>query len=129
MAVAYSEDLRKTALNLIDGGKEVEDVAVLFKISRASLFLWIKLRRETGSLAPKKDWRKGHGNKISDLEELKKFADENQGLTAVEMAEKWGGLTPETMRKWLGRIGYTQKKRVTGTKKEMKKSVKYIWTK
>lgn len=129
MAVAYSEDLRKTALNLIDGGKEVEDVAALLKISRASLFLWIKLRRETGSVAPKKDWRKGHGNKISDLEELKKFADENQGLTAVEMAEKWGDLTPKTMRKWLGRIGYTQKKRVTGTKNEMKKSVKYIWTK
>lgn len=129
MAVAYSEDLRKTALNLIDSGKEVEEVVSLLKISRASLFLWMKLRRETGSVAPKKDWRKGHGHKISDLEKLKEFADENQGLTAIEMAEKWGGLTPKTMRKWLGRIGYTQKKRVMVTKKEMKKSVKLIWIK
>jgi len=128
MAMAYSEDLRKAALSLIDSGKELEDVAVLLKISRASLFLWMKLRRETGSVAPKKDWRKGHGHKISDLEKLKKFADQNQGLTAVEMAEKWGGLTPKTMRKWLGRIGYTQKKRVMVTKNEMKKGVKHIWT-
>ena len=129
MATPYSEDLRIKALDLIDGGKEVGEVVSLLKISRASLFLWLKLRRETGSVAPKKDWRKGHGHKIKDLEKLRNFADQNQGLTGIEMAKKWGDLSPKTMRKWLHYIGYTQKKRVTGTKNEMKKNVKHIWMK
>jgi len=128
MARAYSEDLRIRALSLIDAGKKIEKVAAILSISRASLYLWLKRRRETGSIAPKKNWQNGHGNKFTDLEELKKFAEENQGLSAVEMAEKWGGLTPKTMRKWLHRIGYTQKKRALGTKNEMKKTVKFIWT-
>ncbi len=40
------------------------------------------------SLTTKKNWRKGYGNKITDLDKLKRFAEENQGMTATSMAEK-----------------------------------------
>lgn len=127
MAIPYSEDLRKKAMKLVDSGKKVEKVAKILDIAPVSLYRWKKQRETIGSLAPKKDWRKGHGHKIPDLEKFKAFAEENKGLTAIEMAEKWGNITPKTIRKFLHRIGFSQKKRLTGTKNSAKKNVKYIW--
>lgn len=129
MAIAYSEDLRKKAMNLVDAGSKVADVAKMLDISEVSLYRWKKQRDIQGSLAPKKDWRKGYGHKISDLEKFRKFAEENQGLTAVEMATKWGNITPKTIRKFLHRIGFSQKKRLMVTKNGVKKNVEYIWKK
>ncbi len=66
--------------------------------------------RKGESLAPKKDWRKGHSNKTPDLDKFKEFAQENQGLTATAMAEKLGNLSVKTVCKWLKGIGFTRKK-------------------
>jgi transposase len=124
----HSEDLRKKGMMLIDDGMGVYAVAKLLKISKSSLYLWIKRREETGFFAPKKDWRKGYGHKIPNLEVFKEFVDKNRSLTTKQMAEKWGNITLKTICKWLHRIGYTRKKRYMDTKNVKKKSVRYIWT-
>jgi transposase len=77
------------------------------KIGKASLYLWRKQRRETGSVEPKKNWRKGHSQ---DLKWFRQFVKENEGLTTKQMAEEWGNITQKTICKWLNRIGFTRKK-------------------
>lgn len=127
MANPYSEDLRKRAVEMKEEGKSIEEIVKVMKIGRSSIYLWWKRKREEGTVAARKEWRKGHGNKIKDLEKFKKFAEKNEGLTAKEMAEKWGNITLKTVCKWLNRIGFSRKKRATGTKKEMNRDVRYIW--
>jgi transposase len=107
---AYSEDLRGKAIKLV---KEysVYKVASMLEIGKSSIYLWIKQKRESGSFAPKKNWRKGYGNKVQDLEKFRLFVEENRGDTAKKMAEKLGGkMSIKTTCKWLHRIGYVRKK-------------------
>ncbi|MBA3751521.1 helix-turn-helix domain-containing protein [Candidatus Dependentiae bacterium] len=127
MAIAYSEDLRKRAVSLIESGKKIEKVAKLLNIARSTLFRWVRQKKTEGSLTPKKDWRKGYGNKIPDLEKFEQFVKENQGLTATAMAEKWGSISVRVFCKWLKRIGFTRKKKPTIISSGMKKNVSYIW--
>jgi transposase len=124
---AYPEWFRKKALDLVDGGTKVDDVADLLKISRSTIYLWRKTRKRTGSFAPASKWQVGHSNKIVDLEKFEKFALENKDLSAVEMAKTWGEVSPKTIRKYLHKIGFTVKKKLLITKNEMKKSVKNTW--
>ncbi len=91
MAIAYSEDLRKRAVGLVEKGRKIEVVAKLLNIGRTSLYRWVKQKQEKGSLAPKKEWQKGYGNKIPDLEKLKEFVQVNKGMTAVAMGRPLAG--------------------------------------
>ena len=101
----------------------------MLQIGIATLYRWVAKKQNGESLAPKKDWRKGHGNKIPDLDQFKQFAEENKGMTATAMAEKWGNISLKTICKWLERIGFTRKKKVMATSKGTKKNVVYIWQK
>lgn len=128
MANPYSKDLRSRAIELIDRGKKVIEVAKLLKISRASLHLWVKTRKEEGRIEAKSGWRKGHSAKVRDLEFFKEFAIKNCHKTAKEMGQLWGNISTKTICKWLKIIGFTRKKRLMAIKKGMKQSVRYIWT-
>ncbi len=127
MALAYSEDLRKRAVALIEDGKKIEKVAKLLHIARSTLFRWVRQKHNEGSLAPKKDWRKGYGNKIPDLEKFEQFVKDNHGMTATAMAAKWGSISVRVFCKWLKRTGFTRKKKATVISSGMKKNVSYIW--
>ncbi len=126
MAIAYSEDLRKRAVGLVEKGRKIEVVAKLLNIGRTSLYRWVKQKQEKGSLASKKEWQKGYGNKIPDLEKLKEFVQVNKGMTAVAMADFWQ-VSIKTMCKWLKRIGFTRKKNPMAMSSGMKKVVSYTW--
>ncbi len=112
MSIAYSEDLRKRAVALVKRGRKIDSVVKLLNRVVATLFQRATKDRKGESLAPKKDWRKGHSNKIPDLDKFKEFAQENQGLTATAMAEKLGNISLKTVGKWLKRIGFTRKKKL-----------------
>ncbi len=49
---AYSKDLRLKALDAVDGAMPREEVARVFGISVPSIKRWLRLRRETGDVAP-----------------------------------------------------------------------------
>lgn len=127
MARPHSEMFRKKVLDLVDGGMSIDEAAQLLKIGRASIFLWRKKRRETGSVAPEQKWQRGYGNKILDLVKFKSFALEHKHLSAVEMAKIWGNITPKTIRKYLHRIGFTVKKSPLATRKETNKNAWSTW--
>jgi len=111
IAQPYSEDLRKRAMDLIDNkGCTIQETTEALSISKATLYLWRKQRREKGTLAPEKNWRKGHSHKIKDLNAFKKFVDQHQGCTAQEMANQLGNISLKTVCKYLKRMGYTRKK-------------------
>lgn len=128
MPKPYSKDLRLKSLSLINDGKNILEVAELLKISRSSLYLWQKKQREEGDVTPKKGNQNGHSHKIKNLDFFKKFVDENHDLTATDMAEKWGNISIPTICKWLKRIGYTRKKKLTDIRSDAKSNAKYIWT-
>lgn len=52
MTRPYSEDLRERALLRYDGGETTRSIAAALRISPSCVSKWLKLRRETGSLAP-----------------------------------------------------------------------------
>lgn len=110
MAIGYSFDLKIRALNLIDNGKKVTKVAEMLNISRSALTVWLRIHRKGEDIKPKKNWQRGYGHKIVDLEIFKKFVDENNGLTLKEMAEKWGGVRKMSIQRALKKIGYSKKK-------------------
>jgi transposase len=54
MPKPYSQDLRSRALEACDEGERPGSVAQRFRVGRASIYLWLKQRREEGRDRPKK---------------------------------------------------------------------------
>ena len=50
---AYSEDLRERVVRAVAIGTPRDEVAATFAVSSATITRWLRLKRETGSLAPK----------------------------------------------------------------------------
>ena len=124
MPQPYSEDLRSRVLAAVDSGDRVGEVAKFFKVCDKTLYLWRKQREERGTIKAITAFQKGHSHKITDLAAFKQFADENNGLTVKEMADKWGNVSPRTISRMLAKIGYTRKKRLMVIKKGMKRNVR-----
>ena len=51
---AYSQDLRERVVKAVDQGMSHTEVSKVFGVSSASIKRYLKLRRESGNLAPKK---------------------------------------------------------------------------
>src|SRR4051794_39145603 len=49
----YSEDLRWRVVVAVSSGMPREDVAMRFAVSQPTIRRWLRLKRETGELAPK----------------------------------------------------------------------------
>ena len=48
--MAYSADLRNKALNYYEQCKNISQTAATFNLSRNTLYLWMRLKKQTGSL-------------------------------------------------------------------------------
>ena len=121
MPKPYSVDLRKKAIELIDSGQKISHVSELFSIAQNTLRNWLVLRKETSSLHPKDGYQKGHSHKIIDLGSFKIFAEEHSSETLEMMAQALGDVSDTTVGRMMKKIGFTRKKRHSGTKREMKK--------
>lgn len=111
MPAPYSIDLREKAVNAVEKGERKSHVCRTLNISRNSLDLWIKKKKETGSVAPVTNYHRGLKPKIDDLEKFKEFAEENGHLTQKKMAEKWPQQISRTrIGKALKKINFTRKK-------------------
>ena len=127
MPAPYSDDLRQKVLDAIDRGERKSHVSQMFNLSRNTLDLWLKRREATGSAKAIRDYPRGSGPKIADLEQFRTFAQANGHLTQVEMATQWQGeVSNRTIGKALKRIGFTRKKRLmaieNGTKPNGRRS-------
>ena len=49
----YSEDLRERVVSAVEGGQSRKAVVVRFEVSLPTIERWLRLKQETGRLAPK----------------------------------------------------------------------------
>jgi len=129
--MVFSFDLRKRVIGSIDSGMHIDEAVKIFDVSRRVIYEWLELRKETGNLNPKTGYQKGHSHKITDLEKFKAFANSNKQCTAPQMVIKWEQLagvkvSERVMQRMLKKIGFTYKKKLLITPKQMQKNVKII---
>jgi len=118
MAVPYSYDLRTKVMGAIDDGMGKTEASRLFKISRNTIDLWLKKRKETGDYRAKEGDQKGYNPKIADLDKFREFVQAHGSSTQKEMAEAWSEkISDRTIGKGLKKIGYTRKKNLRLSRK------------
>ena len=120
MALAYSEDLRIRAINLIEGGMSISRVSQILKISRPTLYRWIEQFEINGSTAPCRSIPPPQVSKIKDWEKFKEVVDNNGDKTQKELASLWGNISQQTISRGLKKLGYTRKKKLIATKSGVK---------
>ena len=122
MAKAYSYDLRQKVMRAIElDGMKKSEAAQVFQISRNTINLWIQRKAETGDYQPLPRKPPGNNHKITDWEKFRKFAAQNGDKTQSEMAKLWPEeISDRTISRALKKIGFTRKKKLMVTKKELK---------
>jgi transposase len=110
-----STDLRERVITAVDNNMRITEAGKVFRVSRRVIYKWLDLRKETGSLAPKTGYQKGHSHKITDLDAFKIFVEANKHRTVKGMIVEWEKLNATTisessMERTLKKIHYTSKK-------------------
>ncbi|AKE64805.1 hypothetical protein MYAER_3588 [Microcystis aeruginosa NIES-2549] len=125
MAAPYSDDLRQKAVSAVERGEKKSHVCRTLNISRNTLDIWLKRKKQTGTVAAKTNYRRGPKPQIDDLEAFQKFAEQYGHLTQEKMAQKWANpVSRMRIGQALKRIGFTRKKKLMATEKERKKPEK-----
>jgi transposase len=116
MPKPYFNDLRSRALEACDEGERPGAVAKRFRIGRASVYLWLKQRREEGRDRPKK-MGGGPLPAIRDAVEgaLKGLVESDNHLTLAQYRDRLANKTgvcvhPWTVGRALRRLRLTRKK-------------------
>jgi len=111
MPAPYPYELRKRAMFAISSGERIGEISKRFIISRNTLYKWITLKRETGSITPIVGYQKGHGHIIKDKDKFEEFLKVNDSKTSKELAELWGAkVSATTIRAAIKKLRYTYKK-------------------
>ena len=107
--MTYSIDLRQRVLDYHESGHKIKETCEIFSISRHTVYRWVKVKKETGSIAPKV---RTHGAiKLND-EGLIKYIKEYPDKTLREYGDQFG-LTISGMSRAFNRLGITHKKKHT----------------
>ena len=120
-------DRRQSLLQKEERKKSI--ICQIFHISRNTLDLWLKRKKETGDLAAINNESEGKKLKIKDQDKFEQFVLRHNYKTQIQIAELWGdNLTQQNVSKACQKlIGYNQKKKLTVMKKEMKWKDKNLW--
>jgi transposase len=112
---AYGEDLRERVVRAVAIGTPRDEVAGMFAVSSATITRWLRLKRETGSLAPKPVPGpvavKTEALMAALPERLLEHADAPLAEQCTWWREASGGMvSTATMSRALTRLGWTRKK-------------------
>ena len=118
MPVAYSLDLRKRVMSLVQSGLTEMEVKKLLNISLSTIGRYKRRFRKNGTLQAKSLNTYNHPSKIVDLVEFENFVRRNRDLTLSEMGKEFGCSGVAVFHK-LRKIGYTFKKNTGYIKSEM----------
>jgi transposase len=124
MAIAYSQNIRIRALELIGNGVSVSQVSRAFKISRPTLYRWKEQLDKTGSTVPLKGKPPAQNCVIKDWNKFKNFVDANPDKTQKELAQLWGNVSHHTISRGFKKIGYTRKKNLWLSRKMRRGTVR-----
>lgn len=104
--MAYSEDIREKAVRMYEAKGNAAEVAERLCIGRDTLVKWIELKRNTGSIKPKKP--PGMKPKIQE-DELLRYLEVYPEATYQEIGENFR-TTDSTAHRACVRYGITHKK-------------------
>ena len=110
--MAYSADLRHKALNYYEQCKNISQTAATFNLSRNTLYLWIRLKKQTGSL---KHQVTGLNAVKLDRKKPAQYAGQHPDAYQHEIAKHFD-CTPASVCYALEQMGMTRKKRPPLTK-------------
>lgn len=118
--MAYSSDLRKRALDFIEGGGKKSEAARRFSVARSTLYRWLKAEdpmaaQKTG---PKK-------MRVIDEEALRKHVVDFPDLTHKERAAHFG-VSEFCIRYGFRKLGITRKKKEPATSNAVMRSEQSI---
>ena len=124
-----SIDLRKRVIVAIDNGMRPTEAAKVFGICRRTIYHWKHLIKASNNLAPKSGYQNGHSHKITDWDRFKSFVEANKQYASPHMRREWKELTgvdmsESAMLSALKKIGFTSKKKLLITPKQIKKNEK-----
>ena len=125
---AYSMDLRERVLAALDRGTPRKEIARTLGVSEPTIRRYLRLRRETGSVAPKPPPKRPFsiGQSLEQRRALWKQLEEHYDATLEKHCRLWErkqGVTVSvsTMSRAIVRLGWTLKKRVWVPPNETKK--------
>ena len=113
---AYSGDLRERVVRAVAIGTPRKDVAALLAVSVPTIERWLRLKRETGSLAPKPVPGPVAVKTEAVMAALPERLDEHADATLGEHCAWWREasgveVSTATMSRALTRLGCSRKKR------------------
>jgi transposase len=122
MPKPYSYDLRKKVIEAIElDGLKKSEASQLFNISRNTIDLWLKRRKDSGDFQALPNSPPGNNHKILDWSNFEEFARTNGDKTQEDMAQLWPEeISDRTISRALKKIGFTRKKKAMGIEKETK---------
>lgn len=134
MPKTYPYELRIRVISLLKKGHKRKEVSDIFDVPIPTIDKWVKLKKYTGDVRAKENFTTGRKPKIrtkKDIEKLKIFVEKNNHLSLHDMADKWGNVCYVTIYRMMKRLGYSFKKSLSSTQKEIKSSEKSLsprWT-
>lgn len=114
--MAYSLDLRERVLAAVDRGLSRTQAAQQFRVGRATITLWVALRRARGSLAAQTSPGRPRTIGASGAEALRAQLTTQPDATLPEHVRRWTAQHPDqplstaTMSRAIQRLGWTRKK-------------------
>jgi transposase len=125
---AYSMDLRERVLAAVDRGTPRKEIVRTLGISEPTIRRYLRLRRETGSVAPKPPPKRPFsiGQNVEQRRALWKQLEEHEDATLEKHCRLWERkrgvkVSISTMSRAIRRLGWTLKKRVWVPPNETKK--------
>ena len=129
----YSQDLRERVVKAVDEGFSRSEIVKLLGVSEATIKRYLRLRRETGSLAPKKI--PGYPpRKLGELQKgLRPQLEAHPDATLEDHCRQWEAQTGvkvsiSTMSHAIQRLRWTRKKKTLGAS-ERKEEEREQWRK
>ena len=113
---AYSQDLRKRVLSFLETNNDKKVASSLFKVSVASIYSWIKRKKEKGNLEP---FHRAYAYKKIDYDALKLYVKLHPDHFLFEIAANFS-VTPQAIFYALKKLKITRKKKRHSTKKGVK---------
>lgn len=105
--MAYSIDFRQCAIDNLKAGKRWEEVVTTFKISRYTLYRWVKLDKQKGSVEDSP--RAPYKIRKIDTQILLSMLEKKPDATLKELAKSFN-CWPSAIDQCLRKLGVTRKK-------------------
>jgi len=125
---AYSMDLRERVLAAVDRGTPREEIVRTLGVSQPTIRRYLRLRRETGSVAPKPPLKRPFsiGQSVEQKRALWNQLEEHDDATLEKHCQLWERkqgvrVSISTMSRAIRRLGWTLKKRAWAPPNETKK--------